>query len=115
MDTTYVEEIARQLDHMKPEHLEPGVHVGMEIMATYTLRVIVREPGQPTRRADVTYWPGHDHYSVDLDVDGERQREIDGVYCDQIGEIVFGDNAKPWTMPFGAIIDPDTGKPLSTF
>ena len=102
--------IAQQVDHMKPDHLRPGIDVGMEVVDATTLRILL--PGK-VAHVDVSYEEGHDLYTVtrteqakigQLVMQVERE-PLTGVYCDQLGELIFGDEAKQWTQSFGGITD----------
>jgi hypothetical protein len=95
--------IAGQLDHMKPDDLKPGVDVGMEATSEDTLAVIVVPTGT---RATVRYDAGRDTYAVSV-VRGDDDRFYDDVYCDQLGELIFGDEAKPFTAPMVQISTDD--------
>lgn len=111
--------IAQQIDHMKPEHMEPGVDVGMEPCDATTLRIVTHVRDAERRRAfDVSYDEGADLYNVVCYPPGaaaDPERDVHtGVFCDQLGELVFGDDAKPWTQSFGAITDFD-GNVISEF
>jgi hypothetical protein len=111
--------IAMQIDSMKPDHLRPGIDVGMEPIDDTTLRIIL-----PAKRAyvDVRYDSGPDTYTVtptDRATLGKTsvlvQRDpISDVYCDQLGEMVFGEDAKEWSLPFGGI-STDGGKTWEEF
>jgi hypothetical protein len=100
--------IAQQIDNMKPDHLRPGIDVGMEVIDEATLRIVL-----PAKRAyvDIRYDSGPDTYTVtatDRATLGAtsvlvEHDPISGIYCDQLGEFVFGDDAKDWDLPFGGI------------
>lgn len=118
--------IAEQLHHTKPEHLRPGADVGM-IALPNALGVYI---GPLDRLAVVNYDEGADHYDVavveasavvgvptvagitaamealhSVILNGPRGIDgvLHGVYCDQIGEFVWGDDAEDFTMPMVAI------------
>jgi hypothetical protein len=100
--------IAQQVDSMKPDHLRPGIDVGMEPIDRTTLRVLLPYRGG---HVDVRYDEGPDTYTVTrtdtvklghLVMPCERE-PLSDVYCDQLGELVFGDDAKGWSQPFGGI------------
>ena len=96
--------IAMQLHHMKPDEYVPQFDVTMEVVDDNAIGVIVR----PTDSyAVVRYDAGADHYDVTITKDDDGPKHIQGVYCDQLGEIVFGDKAKNWTLPFFQITDED--------
>jgi hypothetical protein len=40
---------------------------------------------------------------------------VSGIYCDQLGELIFGEDAKQWSQPFGGIVDMDTGEKIAEF
>src|SRR3954466_9320177 len=98
--------IAMQIDSMKPDHLRPGLDIGMEPIDETTLRIIL-----PAKRAyvDVRYDRGPHTYTVTATARAPLgatsvlvQRDpISDVYCDQLGEMVFGEDAKEWSLPFG--------------
>lgn len=98
------EEIARQLHHFKPAHYRPGIDVGFAPFDKGSLLVVV--PPLHTL-AVVTYCPGPDLYSVVVSDATPTVREFDGVFCDQLGELVFGADAGQWRLPFGAFITTD--------
>jgi hypothetical protein len=102
------ETIAQQLHHMKPADLTPGVDVGMTAIDATTLAVIFP---RDDRRVDVRYDRGPDTYTVtEMIRAGECWLAADprsDVYCDQLGELVFGENAKPWTAPLVVVTDGD--------
>ena len=111
--------IAQQIDHMKPDHLRPGIDVGLEVLDATTLRVLL--PGKQAQ-VDVRYDEGGDDYTVTryehaklgkLAVMVERE-PLTGVYCDQLGELIFGDDAKQWSQPFGGV-STDGGETWTTF
>jgi hypothetical protein len=93
--------IASQIDNMRPSHLLPGRHIGMAPVDERTVLVLVGPTGV---LAVVRYEPGPDLYSVVVNRSGGETREFDGVYCDQLGELIFGVDAGAWTLPMGAII-----------
>ena len=95
--------IAQQIDHMKPDHLRPGIDVGMEPLDATTLRVLVRVDHDAFARFDIRYDEGRDTYVFTAGDD----EPISDIYCDQLGELVFGENAKPWTQPLVQISDDD--------
>jgi|KBSMisStandDraft_5_1062788.scaffolds.fasta_scaffold1447226_2 hypothetical protein len=102
------ESIAQQIDCMRPPHLRPREHVVMEVLDDQTLRVLVRT--EPMRCTDIRYDAGPDTYTVTrYEVSGGLipSEPISDVYCDQLGEIVFGDEAMPFTLPLVAISDDD--------
>jgi hypothetical protein len=112
--------IAQQVDHMKPDHLRPGVDVGMEVIDEATLRILLPYKGG---HVDVRYDQGPDTYTVtrtetvklgSLVMPCERD-PISDIHCDQLGELVFGEDAKPWRQPFGGIVDMDTGETIVEF
>ena len=95
------ETIASQIHHMKPAHLEPGKHIGMAPVDDETLLILVA----PTATlAVVRYERGQDLYSVVVNRFGHEVRDYDGVFCDQLGDLIFGVDGERWTMPFGAVI-----------
>lgn len=106
MDKQTVENIVAQIDHMKPDHLIPGVDIGMTVDGDVLIVNIL--PG--ARRVEIGYDIGADLYTAVVYADGKRT-EFDSVFCDQLGELCFGEQAKPWTMPFFEITDWE-GNPL---
>lgn len=121
MSSQMQETIAGQLHHMKPDEWVPGVDVGMEPgVSDDQLRVVIMKPLAEHctyRLVEVEYDRGSDLYNVrvaDLGApDGPRTAEYPRVYCDQLGELVFGLEAKQWTQPFGGISDPVTGETIA--
>ena len=111
--------IAQQVDHMKPEHLRPGIDVGMEPVDRTTLRILtyVRDP-ERRRAFDVSYDEGRDLYDVIAYPPGaaaDPNTDVHtGVYCDMLGELLFGDDAEGWSLPFGGI-STDGGKTWKEF
>jgi hypothetical protein len=112
--------IAQQVDHMRPDHLRPGVDVGMEVRDESTLRILL-----PAKQChvDVRYDAGPDTYTVtqyELARLGQataivQHEALSGIYCDQLGELIFGEDAKQWSQPFGGIVDMDTGETIAEF
>ena len=101
--------IAGQVDHQKPDAYRPGIEVGMGIVGSDTVVVFV----PPLRTiAVVTYNEGHDLYEVTVSDATPKVREYEGIYCDQLGDLVFGADSEQWTLPFGGIITfDDDGTP----
>jgi hypothetical protein len=103
--------IAGQVDNMRPPHLTPGQDVQMEVVDEITLRVLVKRPA--IRLVDIRYDAGPDTYTVTpyTIVDGKATpgKPLSDVYCDQLGDMVFGEVAEDWTLPFVVIetIDKD--------
>lgn len=101
--------IAAQIDNMKPADLRPGIDVGMEPLNDTTLlvRVLPATPNDArSRDVQITYDEGPDLYNVAVFRLGERT-EHERIYCDQLGEIVFGSEAEAFTMPMVQISDDD--------
>lgn len=100
--------MAFQIDNQRPPHLLPGKHVGMAVVDDTTLLVQV---GPTARLVIVRYCPGPDLYSVTVDAYGSEVADYDGVYCDMLGDLIFGVDAVPASYPMVEliIIDPDTG------
>lgn len=106
--------IAGQIDNTKPDDLKPGVDVGMEAIDANTLAVVLPKLGV---RFDVRYDAGPDTYTV------TRQdwmmgvwvaaEPISGLYCDQLGDLIFGEDAKPFTLPM-TMISTDDGETWET-
>jgi hypothetical protein len=101
--------IAFQIDNQRPAHLVPGKHVGMEVVDADSLRVIVLPTGI---RAVVTYQHGPDLYAVSVTNHAGEVTMFDGVYCDMLGDLIFGVNAEPATYPMVelVVLDPETGE-----
>jgi hypothetical protein len=100
------ETIARYLHNMKPERYRPGIDVGISIVDEWSVIVDVVPAG---RRLQIRYDRGPDLYSV-REFDGERpgwDEWTERIYCDQLGEVVFGGEAEPWTLPMVAFITED--------
>lgn len=99
--------IAAQVAHMKPEHLRPGLDVGMEEgpdSNTLVIKILTELfPGNRTvvvlhREVRITYVEGRDTY--DVVVEGkDGAQTFENVYCDMLGQFVFGNEAKPFDMP----------------
>lgn len=89
-----------QIDNMRPEHLIPGKHVGAKVVDDLTLEITVVPTGRVVR---VSYMEGPDLYAVTVFKRDNTVEEHEGIYCDQLGELVFGEDAGEWTMPFGGI------------
>src|SRR4051812_9002838 len=114
--------IAGQLHHTLPDALEPGRDAGM-IPLPDALGVYV---GPRDRVAVVAYDAGGDTYDVavavappvrsvatithlmewlleslrtNAEVNPRVAKVHRGLHCDQLGEFVWGDDAKPYTMP----------------
>lgn len=103
--------ILSQIDHMRPDHLIPGRHVGARRIDG-GVEVTLPEYGRSSR---ITYDEGNDLYSVEVTARDQETGQVTqngyvGVYCDQLGEMVWGKDSKPWTQPFGQIIDTNTGE-----
>lgn len=98
------ETIAGQLHNMKPDHLVPGVDVGMKPVEG-GIEVMILRPERKIAR--VIYDEGLDLYDVTVTREGEAPQEFSGVYCDQLGEIVWGDDAKEFSLPMVQILGDD--------
>lgn len=107
------ETMAAQIHHQKPAHLTPGKDIGIEVRDANSIRVVI--PAE-NMQATVEYLPGPDLYAVEILRDDEVS-SFDQVYCDQLGEILFGSDAKPWTAPMGGLIveNPDGSLEITTF
>jgi hypothetical protein len=101
--------MAFQIDNQRPPHLLPGRHVGMAVVDETTLLVVV---GPTARLAVVRYCPGPDLYSVTVNSYGGEVEDFDGVYCDMLGDLIFGIDAVPASYPMVelVILDPVTGE-----
>jgi len=98
------ESIAQQIDHMRPPQMRPGYDVGIEILDESTVRVVLYPHDAEQRRSvDVRYDAGPDTYTVTAHPPGAQGDPISDVYCDQLGELIFGNAALPWRQPFGGI------------
>lgn len=86
--------IAGQLHHTKPDGLTPRKDVGMEVI-TDGVRVHIFPWGTV---ADIVYLDGPDLYSVKV-TDEFGTSEYDRVDCITMTELVWGDEAKPYTDP----------------
>lgn len=95
-------EIARQIHITKPDAYVPGVDVAMRPdNDPNTIEVLVLKTGLS---AVIRYDAGPDTYTVTTTEDGIT-RDLTGVYCDQLGELVFGaENAKPFSEPMVEVI-----------
>jgi hypothetical protein len=102
-----LEQMAAQIHHVKPDHLVPGQTIGMRIKDENTL--IVEVPSMRLQ-ATIEYLPGPDLYSVERLLDDDMQSWSE-VYCDQLGELIFGDAANEWTMPMVEIYVPNPDNP----
>lgn len=93
--------IAHQLHHMKPAALVPGRDVFLVGEEDGTLTVVTAD-----RVTNVRYDAGRDDYSVKhkADADHEWGETMHRIYFDQLGEIAFGSEAKPWTLPIVEIV-----------
>lgn len=101
--------IAAQIHNVKPDHYVPGVDVIMEPFSPITLAVGIK----PLHLfAAITYEEGPDTYAVKVwnlsaDEDGSvlytLKEEGQGVYCDDLGRFLFGDEAKPFTLPMFSV------------
>jgi hypothetical protein len=97
-----LEQMAAQIDHVKPDHLVPGQTIGMRVKNETTL--IIEVPCMRLQ-ATVEYLPGPDLYSVERLLDDEVS-SFERVYCDQLGELIFGDAASEWTAPLVEVYVP---------
>jgi hypothetical protein len=96
-------EIARQIHNAKPDALVPGKDIGMDPLGETAIVVQIVVERVVTRRITVTYDEGPDTYTVRI----EHRAGVDelaGIYCDQLGELVFEGDAKPWDEPFATIV-----------
>lgn len=101
--------IAYQIDNQRPPHLEPGRHVGMAVIDADTLLVLV---GPTATMAIVRYDHGRDTYLVTVNRSGGEVKDFDDVYCDMLGDLIFGVDASPATFPMGGILTfDDDGTP----
>jgi hypothetical protein len=99
------ETIAQQVNHMKPPDLKPGVDIGMAALNETTLlvRVLPAEPNdERSKDVHIIYNEGRDMYEVHVWQRGEKD-EYSDVFCDQLGELCFGEHAVAWSQPFGSI------------
>lgn len=94
------ETIASQIDNMRPPHLVPGKHIGIEPVDRLSIMVTVVPTGVT---AMVRLDEGRDLYDVAVCKHGGEATAYEGVFCDQLGDLIFGVNAEPWTLPFGGI------------
>ena len=101
MEPTEIHQImAGQIDHMKPAHLKPDRHISMSVVDETTLMVVVA----PTATiAIVRYCRAGDDYSVTVNRNGQPVRDYDRIYCDQLGDLIFGVDAGQWSLPFGGV------------
>jgi hypothetical protein len=106
-NTRVAETILAQVDSVRPDSLTPGKDVGATAI-TNGVEITTLATG---RRVRIVYDADLDLYDVTV-TDGEEHNTHEGCYCDQLGEIVWGEDAKPWTLPLGGIIDLDTGEEL---
>jgi hypothetical protein len=81
----------------------------MAVVDETTLLVVV---GPTARLAVVRYCPGPDLYSVTVNSYGGEVEDFDGVYCDMLGDLIFGIDAVPASYPMVelVILDPVTGE-----
>lgn len=93
------ETMAAQIDNQKPERLTPGRDIGIEVTGENSISVIVPSMNM---QATIEYLSGPDLYAVEILRDDEVS-SFDRVFCDQLGELLFGEEAQPWTLPFGGI------------
>ena len=98
--------IAGQIDHMKPDALVPGRDVFMVNEDDGTLTVITAD-----QITNVRYDAGADHYEVKrkLNAEDEWGESLHRVYFDQLGELAFGSEAKPYTLP-SVMLSTDDGE-----
>lgn len=105
--------MAAQIHHRKPDYLRPGFDVLMEPVEHYGLdglRVTLHPFGDEADYlcAVFTYDLASDTYDALVQRGhGTEAEEMSNVYCDDLGEILFGDEAKPWTAPYFQITDGD--------
>lgn len=109
--------IAEQLHHTKPDHLEPKIDVGMTQMpddAGVVVSILARpRPGHDLdgygRRVEIVYDEGRDIYDLWIreQKPGERKtvRHLEGMFADQLGELVWGEEAKPYEMPMFELLE----------
>lgn len=90
------ETIAQYLHHTKPPSYRPGIDVGMSQLDEDTMIVFV--PPLHTI-AVIRYMHGPDLFSVTISDATPHVRDYDGVYCDQLGELVYGADADAFTQP----------------
>ena len=95
--------IAHQVHHMKPVDLVPGRDVFFIGEEDGSLTVVTAD-----RVTNVRYDAGADHYSVSYKAGAHDAPEaLHGVYFDQLGELCFGSDAEPYTLPIVAISTDD--------
>jgi hypothetical protein len=101
------ENIAEQIANMMPDHLRRGTDVTMAPLDRTTLLVKVM-PAEPmhdlSRDVQISYDEGGDWYDVVVLRHGERT-EYGCMYCDQLGVLTFGPEAKPFSLPMMMIRD----------
>lgn len=103
------ENIAQQIDNMLPAGLVPGKDIGMGVVGESTLAVVLPKRGL---RFDVRYDEGRDTYvltRMEYPSNVVLGDPISDVYCDQLGELIFGDEAKPFSLPM-VMISGDDGE-----
>jgi hypothetical protein len=98
--------IMGQLHHTKPDHLRPGIDVGAEVTDEGAgLHIVIIDPHdgpnamQTRREAWITYDEGADCYSVVRQIHGQDTEGFPCAYVWDLGGIVWGDEAKPYTDP----------------
>lgn len=97
------ETMAQQIDHQRPPHLKPGEDIGIEVKDANTISITVPSMNM---QATLEYLPGPDLYALEILRDDEVS-EFDRIYCDQLGELLFGSDAEPWTQPMGGLVSFD--------
>jgi hypothetical protein len=83
--------------------------VGMEAVENGVIVTVL-----PTDRVvRIVLDQSRDLYDVTVHESDDEPVEHTGIFCGSLGELVWGDDAKPWNLPFGGIIDMETGETVA--
>lgn len=101
-------EMARQVHLQKPSAFVPGEDVGFQPVGQDTLAVVLPKRGE---RVDVRYDAGPDTYTTTRMLRRAgiwiAQEPVSDIYCDQLGELIFGSEAEPLNEPLVRIFFED--------
>lgn len=105
-DMSVPEEISRQLHNTKPDALLARTDVVMLPLDERTLLVVIF----PRKRAAVVHFDPDENVYLVIREDPSGRKVTDNVQNVQLGQLVWGPDAKPYTLPTIYVIDAETGE-----